>query len=149
MLSERTYKWDLDMENGKGYSYAASGVREYLMLDPTSRYLPERLRAWRLTDGSYQPWQPDKQGRWHSQELALAFALEGPFAAVYARGERRMLREGEVEAERARAREALERANAEQERIRAELAQRDEQLARQAEELERLRRLLEDQERAK
>jgi len=107
MLSERTYKWDLDMENGKGYSYAASGVREYLMLDPTSRYLPERLRAWRLTDGSYQPWQPDKQGRWHSQELALAFALEGPFAAVYARGERRMLREGEVEAERARAREAL------------------------------------------
>ena len=123
VLSETTYEWDLDMEDGKGYSYAAAGVREYLMLDTTGRYLPERMRAWRLTQGVYQPWRPDAQGRWQSQELRLAIALEGPFAAVYTGDERRMLREGEIEAERAQ--------------MRAELA-------RQAVELERLRRLLGD-----
>jgi len=60
----------------------------------------------------------------------VAFALEGKLATVYADDSRRMLREGEVEQERAR--------------MRAELARRDEELARRDEELAELRRRLDD-----
>ncbi len=109
VLSDATYDSDLDLEQGKGYSYAQAGVREYLTIDPTGHYLPDGVRAWRLADGGYLPWQADEQGRWQSRELELAIALEGTLAAVYTRGGRRMLREGEIEAERARMREELER----------------------------------------
>ncbi len=129
-LSESTYDVDLDLEHGKGYSYAHAGVREYLTLDPTGAYAPEGIRAWRLTGGLYQPWMPDADGRWTSQEIGVAFALEGTLATVYADDSRRMLREGEVEQERAR--------------MRAELARRDEELARRDEELAELRRRLDD-----
>ena len=154
VLSLTTYGWDLNMEKGKGYSYGAAGVQEYLTIDPLGSYLPERVRAWRLVEGVYQPWRPDRQGRWQSEQVALAIALEGTLAAVYAGDERRMLREGEIEEERtglraalARTREnthaALEQARAEREQARVEREQARAEIARQAEELERLRRLLE------
>ncbi len=109
VLSEATYEADLDLVGGKGYSYAHAGVREYLTLDPTGRFLPEGIRAWRLTEGAYRPWEPDAGGRWHSATIAAAIGLEGARAAVYARDGRRLLREGEIEAERAQLREELER----------------------------------------
>lgn len=130
VLSDSTYEADLDLEAGKGYSYAAAGVQEYLTLDPSGRNLPERVRAWRLADGVYRSWAADRQGRWHSERLGFAIALEGMFAAVYADRGRRMLREGEIEEER--------------DHLKAELARRDERLAEQAEELARLRSLLSD-----
>jgi hypothetical protein len=130
VLSATTYEWDLDLELGKGYSYAAAGVKEYLTLDPHGDFAPERVRAWRLIDGVYRPWQADEQGRWQSQELELAIALDGEFGTVYAGGGRRMLREGEIEEERAR--------------MQAELARQTEEMARQSEELARLRRLLQE-----
>jgi Uma2 family endonuclease len=64
VLSESTYKWDLDLMRGKGYSYAHAGVREYLTLDPTYKWLPEGGRGWRLVDGVYQSWEVDAEGRW-------------------------------------------------------------------------------------
>lgn len=123
VLSDRTFEVDLDMESGKGFSYAQAGVREYLTLDPTGVYLPERGRGWRLTNGAYASWAPDGQGRWHSEEIAVAIGLEGAMAAVYARQGRRMLREGEIE---------------------EELARRDAERAHMEAEIERLRRLLDD-----
>ena len=123
VLSEATYEADLDLVFGKGYSYARAGVREYLALDPTGRFLTEGIRAWRLADGVYRPWGPDADGRWHSATIAAAIGLEGARAAVYARDGRRVLREGEVE---------------------RELARRDAELARRDAELERLRRLLDE-----
>ncbi len=123
VLSESTYDVDLDLERGKGYSYAHAGVREYLTLDPTGAFTPEGIRAWRLAGDVYHPWTPDVDGRWRSQEIDVAFGLEGVLATVYTRDGRRMLHEGEVEEERARAR--------------AELARRDDELAE-------LRRLLDE-----
>ncbi len=117
VLSEATYGADLDLDLGKGYSYARAGVPEYLALDPTGQFLPEGIRAWRLVAGVYRPWAPEADGRWHSATIAVALGLEGARAAVYARDGRRILREGEVEAE-------LARRDAELERLRRLLAER-------------------------
>jgi Uma2 family endonuclease len=104
VLSGSTQENDLDLGRGKGYSYAQAGVREYLTLDPTGEYLPEQGRGWRLVEGVYQPWERDTNGRWRSEGIAAAFGVAGAQVTVYGREGRRMLREGEVEAELARLR---------------------------------------------
>ena len=142
VLSEATYRADLDMERGKGYSYARAGVREYLTIDPSGQFLAEGIRAWRLMDGVYRPWQADGAGRWQSEEIDVAFALEGVMATVYTLQGQRILREGEVHLELAqREREVQRERQARQESVRREdearreLARRDAEIARQAEEL--------------
>jgi len=132
VLSEATYEVDLDLEHGKGFSYARAGILEYLTLDYTRRFLPEGIRAWRLVDGTYQPWLPDTNGRWQSQQIGVAFGLEEDGVAVYTHDGLRILREGEVEAERALAREERNRIREENASLRAEIA--------------RLRRLLSERE---
>ncbi len=109
VLSETTYEADLDLVRGKGYSYERAGVREYLALDPTGAFVPERGRAWRLVDGVYHPWEPDAYGRWQSTQIDVAIGLEGVRATVYRREGERQLREGEGAEERARARAELVR----------------------------------------
>jgi hypothetical protein len=109
VLSEATYEADLDLVRGKGYSYARAGVPEYLALDPTGTILPEGIRAWRLVEGGYRPWSPEADGCWHSRQIAVAIGLEGVWATVYTRDGRRLLREGEVEQERAQLRAEVER----------------------------------------
>jgi hypothetical protein len=122
VLSEATFEADLDLARGKGYSYARAGVLEYIALDPTGKYLPPGVAAWRLADERYRVWEPGPDGRWYSEQLPVAITLEGARAAVYLAGGRRMLAEGEVE-------EAL--------------ARQDAELAGKDAEIERLRRLLE------
>jgi hypothetical protein len=104
VLSPSTQESDLDLAGGKGYSYAHAGVREYLTLDPTGVYLPEQGRGWRLLEGVYQPWERDSAGRWHSETIGAAFGVTGAQVNVYSREGRRILHEGEVEAELARLR---------------------------------------------
>jgi len=99
VLSESTYDVDLGVEEGKAYSYAHAGVGEYLALDPTSAYVPEGGRAWRLEQGVYQPWEPDAEGRWRSAQIDVSIGLEGAMATVYTREGGRQLHEGEVGAE--------------------------------------------------
>ena len=123
VLSPDTYRSDLDFRKGKGYSYARADVPEYLVLDATGEFGRERLRGWRLEGSTYRPVPADRDGRWHSQAIEAAVALEGVRAVVYDRDGRRMLREGEVA---------------------RELARRDRELARQAEEIAALRRRLEE-----
>ncbi len=121
VLSEATYRADVYLERGKGYSYARAGVREYLTLDPTGAYLPERGRGWRLVDGVYRRWEPDADRRWQSVEIAVAIGLEGALATVYTHTGERQLREGEIAEERARTREELARKDAELEELRRRL----------------------------
>jgi hypothetical protein len=115
VLSEAIYEVGLDLEHGKGYSYARAGIAEYLTIDHTRRFLPEGIRAWRLVDGVYQPWLPDGDtrdsgsGRWQSQQIPIAIGLEDDWATVYRRDGDRILREGQVEAEHARLRAEVER----------------------------------------
>jgi len=135
VLSESTYRVDLDLTRGKGFSYAQAGIREYLTMDPTGAFLPEGIRAWRLRDGVYQPWQAGKDGRWHSEQIAAAFGLEGLLASVHGPDGNRMLREGEVE--RTLALERERRAAAE---VAAEIER--ERLTTAEAEVARLRKLL-------
>jgi len=80
VLSQDTHEVDLDMAEGKGWTYAAAGVAEYLILDPVGRYLRARGQGWRLSGGVYAPWGPDRRGRWAS---ALGFGFEGLKLVVY------------------------------------------------------------------
>jgi hypothetical protein len=121
VLSPSTYEWDLDLERGKGYSYAQAGVREYLALDPTGSYVREGGRGWRLENGRYIEWERDRQGQRRSRELGIAIALEGALATVYTPEGRRLLREGEVEEELARKESELALKSAEIERLRRQL----------------------------
>lgn len=102
VLSESTYAVDIDVARGKGYSYAHAGVREYLAIDPAGAFLPERGQAWRLVEGVYQPWKPDENGRWRSDQIPIGIGLEGVLVTVYTRAGERQLREGEVALELAR-----------------------------------------------
>jgi hypothetical protein len=140
VLSDETYRSDLDLEEGKGYSYARAGVREYLALDPTYAFSPDGGQGWRLADGVYRPWPRDGAGRWGSMVLPLSFGLEGARAAVYASDGHRFLREGEVERTL-----RIQEQRLEQERRERRAA---EALAEQArEELVRLRQRLDELER--
>ncbi len=149
VLSPTTYRSDLDLAKGKGYSYARAGVREYMLIDPIGEYLEDYVQAWRLTGGVYAPWLPDESGRWWSEEIQAGIGLEGLQAAVYAPDGRRQLRQGEVtrellrqEAQLARERSAHAEELARQDRqYTEELARRDRQ---HAEELEALRRRLDE-----
>jgi hypothetical protein len=138
LLSPTTARSDLDLEKGKGYSYAHAGVAEYLIIDATGEYLTEQIQGWRLANGVYVPWRPDAQGRWRSRTIAVSIGFEGARIAVYSGQGRRLPREGEIEHELA----ARER------RRIAELAAKDrqhaEELARKDEELTALRRHLEE-----
>jgi len=118
VLSESTYEADIDLVLGKGYSYAQAGVREYLTLDPTGLFMPEGIRAWRLVEERYQPWQPETDGHWHSHRIDVEIGLEGAMATVYTRDRRRMHREGEVE-------EDVDSLRAEIERMRRLLAEQE------------------------
>ena len=134
VLSEETYQSDLDLRDGKGYSYRQAGVREYLTLDPTHQYAPNGGLGWRLEGGMYQPWPRDAMGRFVSRELPLAFGLEGARAAVYMADGHRLLREGEVE--------RVLREHDRQRRL--ELAEHEQRLREALAEQERLRRRLEE-----
>ena len=119
VLSEATAESDLDLEGGKGYSYAQAGVGEYLLLDPAGDQLPgdARGQGWRLVGGVYVPWAPDEQGRWASEQVGVAVGVEGIWAVVYGPDGRAIPREGEVLEGLARSRaaglsEGLERGRA-------------------------------------
>jgi Uma2 family endonuclease len=137
VLSESTYATDIDLERGKGYTYAQAGVPEYLTIDPTGAFLPEGIRAWRLIGGIYHPWLPAANGRWQSEEIGIAIGLEGAMATIHTADGRRQLREGEIARE-------LVRKDAELSHKDVQLSRKDAELSRKDLELAELRRLVEE-----
>ena len=86
VLSQETREVDLDMAEGKGWTYAAAGVAEYLILDPIGRYVRTQAQGHpggtRLAGGLHAPWGPDWRGRWASA-LGVGFGFEGLKLVVY------------------------------------------------------------------
>jgi len=140
-------------QGDKRQAYAAVGVPEYIVFDPSGDVLSTPLLAWRLAAGTYVPWRPDRSGWWHSASLDVSFRATQPFLSMRDRDgtpvelSREVRRRnwqleqdlGETarrlaDTERARAEEA--RARAEEARQRASLEQR---LADAEEQLRRLR----------
>ena len=89
VLSQDTREVNLDMAEGKGWTYAA-GVAEYLILDPIGRYVraraqgrhTQRVPGTRLAGGVYVPWGPDRRGRW-AGALGFGFGFECLKLVVY------------------------------------------------------------------
>jgi len=131
VLSDATVAAELDMDRGKGYSYARAGVREYLALDPTGALAAGNGRGWRLDSGVYRPWERGADGRWSSEQIDVAIGLEDVWATVYRSDGQRMLREGELQA-------ALARKDTE---VTAALARKDAELAELRRRLDELRAL--------
>jgi Uma2 family endonuclease len=128
VLSESTYKSDLNLERGKAFSYRDAGAPEYLVFDPTYALLREGILGWQLVDERYETWRPAVGGRLYSRQLPLAFALEGALARVFLGDGTPMPRDEEMW-------EALARRD-------TDLARKDADLARERAEVVRLRRLL-------
>ena len=82
VLSPSTYQQDLDERRGKAWSYAAAGVQEYIVVDPTGRYLGEHVRALRLVDGHWAPWPVTVDGRWESAALSVSFEYDELYLRV-------------------------------------------------------------------
>jgi Uma2 family endonuclease len=153
VLSESTYRSDLNLERGKAFSYRAAGAPEYLVIDPTYAMLPEGMLGWQLVDERYETWRPAAGGRLYSTQLPLAFALEGALARVFLGDGTPMPRDEEMwealarrDADLARRDADLARRDADLARRDADLARKDADLAREREEVERLRRLLAERE---
>lgn len=83
VLSPGTYRWDIDEERGKAWSYADAGVRELILVDFNQHYLEEPVRALRLEEGRWAPWRPTAEGRWVSAALGVSFAYDHPYLRVY------------------------------------------------------------------
>jgi hypothetical protein len=82
VLSETTYRWDLDAERGKAWSYADAGVPEYIVVDYERRYMDEHVRALRLSGGRWTPWPATQQGQWESATLGVSFEFDGLYLRV-------------------------------------------------------------------
>ena len=122
VLSPATYESDLDLDYGKGHSYARAGVAEYLLLDPTGEYLPQQVQGWQLEGDVYVPRPPDRAGRWRSAAIGVAVGFDGARVVVYAPDGQRQPREGEVGRELAQQRDELGRQREENARLREEIA---------------------------
>jgi Uma2 family endonuclease len=96
VASESTFRADLNLQRGKGWSYGQAGVHEYVVLDPGGELFAERLLAWRLENGKYVPCEPPAGEPWWSTEIPIGIAIEGDLVGIYDREQRRQLREGEV-----------------------------------------------------
>ncbi len=135
-------------QGDKRQAYAAVGVPEYIVFDPSGDVLSTPLLAWRLAAGTYVPWRPDRGGwwRWHSETLDVSFRATQPFLSMRDRDgtpvelprevRRRNWQLEQDLGETARRLAETERARVETERQRAALEQ---VLANAEEQLRRLR----------
>lgn len=82
VLSETTYRHDLDQRQGKAWSYADAGVAEYMIVDYARRYMTEPVRALRLTRGAWTPWEANAAGQWESPALGVSFEFDGLYLRV-------------------------------------------------------------------
>ncbi len=122
----------------KRQAYAAVGVAEYIVFDPSGDILPRPLLAWRLSSGTYVPWHPDEDGWWHSSALDVSLRATQLLLGVRDRDGTVIAPTGEV---RRRARNLEQRLrDMEQARVDAERA-RDDETRRRVELEEQLRRL--------
>jgi hypothetical protein len=82
VLSETTFRWDIDAERGKAWSYADAGVGEYIIVDYAKQYMPEYVRALRLVEGRWTRWPTTPEGRWESAALGVSFEFDEPYLRV-------------------------------------------------------------------
>lgn len=92
VVSTSTWQYDVSLEStrrgkrraGKRFGYLVMlRIPEYLVFDPYEDYLAGQVQAWRRVGDVIQEWLPDADGRYHSQELGIAFGLDGALLRVF------------------------------------------------------------------
>lgn len=82
IASASTWQYDVSLEitrrgkrqAGKRFGYLVlMGIPEYLIFDPRAQFLSSQVQAWRRVGDMIQPWTPQTDGRYHSQELDISF----------------------------------------------------------------------------
>ncbi len=82
VLSESTWRQDIDTRRGKAWSYADAGVPAYIIVDHARRYIPQHVRALRLSGRRWVQWRPNAQGRWEDAALGVSFEFDGLYLRV-------------------------------------------------------------------
>lgn len=82
VLSETTWRNDLDTRRGKAWSYADAGVAAYLVVDYDRRYMDEHVRALRLAGRRWVRWRSNARGWWEDAALGVSFEFDGPYMRV-------------------------------------------------------------------
>ncbi len=123
IASESTYSKDLDAQAGKAWTYEQTGIREYMVVDPTTLYLPTPVIAWHAVEGRYRKWEPDSAGLWWSEEIPVGIGVAGGAVTIYDREGQGQLHEGEVLTSIANARAEAAQARAEVAELRRKLVE--------------------------
>ncbi len=82
VLSASTWRQDIDTRRGKAWSYANAGVPAYIIVDHAARYIPQHVRALRLSGRRWVQWRPNAQGRWEDAALGVSFEFDGLYLRV-------------------------------------------------------------------
>ncbi len=82
VLSESTWRQDIDARRGKAWSYADAGVPAYIIVDHARRYIPQHVRALRLSGRRWTPWRPNARGWWEDAALRVSFEFDGLYLRV-------------------------------------------------------------------
>ncbi len=75
VLSPVSVAGDLELKRG---AYFELGVQEYALFDPTSSLVEPPLQGFRREEGKFVAWEPDAEGRLHSEVLGLWLIAQGP-----------------------------------------------------------------------
>ncbi len=82
VLSASTWRSDVDTRRGKAWSYADAGVAAYIIVDHAARYIPQHVRALRLSGRRWAPWRPNARGQWEDAALGVSFEFDGLYLRV-------------------------------------------------------------------
>ncbi len=82
VLSASTWRSDVDRRRGKAWSDADAGVAAYLSVDHAARYIPQHVRALRLSGRRWVQGRPTAQGRWEDATLGVSFEFDGLYLRV-------------------------------------------------------------------
>ncbi len=92
VASASTWAYDVSLESsrrgkrqvGKAFGYLVlMRVPAYLVFDPRGEFIAGGVRAWRRAGDVVETWQPDADGRYHSQELGISFRPDGALLRVF------------------------------------------------------------------
>jgi Uma2 family endonuclease len=83
VLSQSTWEYDVNAQDGKAWGYLQLGVPFYLVFDPHADLQGIPCRGWRQDGGRIEPWLPELDGRYHVPTLGIAFQPEGSLLRVH------------------------------------------------------------------
>ena len=83
VASPSTWKYDVNVQDGKAWGYLELGVPNYLVFDPHGTLLGEPCRGWQRREGRVHAWLPAASGRYHTVVLDLSFQPEDELLRVF------------------------------------------------------------------